>query len=132
MECVHILVRADSVDDRLFINLLGQGQLHQNAVDLGVLVQHLHQFQQLLLCGILIQCVLKGLEPNRLACFFLVVHIYPGRRVIAYDHNRQTNLQTGCSLQLGCFLLDLFLDLCGYFLAVNDLCHVPFLLNPYP
>ena len=42
MEPVHILVRRDRIDHRLFIDLRRQGQLHQNAVHAVIIIQRVY------------------------------------------------------------------------------------------
>ena len=47
VECVHIFQRGNGLDDQLFIEVIRQRHLYQNAVYLVVLVQHADQIQQL-------------------------------------------------------------------------------------
>ena len=42
VEAVNILVDADSVEDAALINMLGEGQLHEDAMNLGVGVVGFH------------------------------------------------------------------------------------------
>ena len=46
---MHILERMHGSDDGGFIDLAGQGELHQDAVDLRICIETLDQREQLLL-----------------------------------------------------------------------------------
>jgi hypothetical protein len=52
VEPIHILVGVDGQQDRVLVDVLGQGELHQDAVDLRVLVVALDQGQQGVLTGL--------------------------------------------------------------------------------
>ena len=51
VESVHVLFGIDGSDDGAVVQSLRQGQLAQNAVDVGALIEILHHRQQFLLCG---------------------------------------------------------------------------------
>ena len=42
MKAVNVLIDADGVEDAALVNVLGEGQLHEDAMDLGVGVVGLH------------------------------------------------------------------------------------------
>lgn len=50
MEAVHILVNVDGGKDDLAVNVSRQGQLHQDPIHLGVLVEVTHYLEQLFSC----------------------------------------------------------------------------------
>ena len=54
MDAVNVLAVVDGVDDLLLVDVLGQGQLHDKAVNVGVLVQTADAVQQLFLGSILV------------------------------------------------------------------------------
>ena len=121
----HILVGLIALMIAFSSICLGR-QLHQNAVDLGVLVQHLHQFQQLLLCGILIQCVLKGLEPNRLACFFLICSYTRDAGLLPTITTARPTCRPVAAFSWAASSLTCSFDNHGYFLRQQSLpCSVP-------
>ena len=47
MEGVHVFIGVDGIEDLVGVDGLGQGELHQDAVDLGVLVVLFQQGQQI-------------------------------------------------------------------------------------
>ena len=53
METVNIFTIVDGLDDFLLINMLGQGQLHNEAIHITVAIQTVYACQQLLFCHIL-------------------------------------------------------------------------------
>jgi hypothetical protein len=45
MEAIHILLQADSIQDPLLIDVLGQGQLHQDAMHILIRIVVLNHLQ---------------------------------------------------------------------------------------
>ncbi len=64
MEAVDVLVGVDGVQDLLGIDVLGQRQLNENAVDVLVRVQALHERQDLVLGRRLGELVLERLHAD--------------------------------------------------------------------
>ena len=122
VECVNVLVGANSVYNGIFVYLLGKRELDQNAVYSVVIVELFNQRQKLCLRGLFGKSILKGLKAHLCARLFLVVHIYSGSRVITYDNNCQSNGNALCFKLLGLSLYSC-LYLCGNCLAVNEICH---------
>ena len=90
MEPVDILVRLDRADDRELVDVVRQGQLAEDAVDLAVLVELIDQGQQFELgnrCG---QMVAVGSDPRLFTGLFLVVDIDGRTGVLADLDDRQS------------------------------------------
>ncbi len=67
METIHVLVQADDPQDRFIVQVSGQRQLHQDAINVGVFVQLPHQPLHLFLAGVLQQQGLGGIDTRFLA-----------------------------------------------------------------
>ncbi|MNC51590.1 hypothetical protein D3C75_1008870 [compost metagenome] len=110
----------DSVNNLVFVNMAGQGQLDENPIDLLVAVQAFHQRQKLLFTGVLRQTVHLGIDAGCFTGLGFVAHINGRSRVIAHQHYRQS----GLNLALGQFLHlkpEVLADGLNQFLAVNHL-----------
>ena len=55
MESVHILAVIDSLNDLLAVDVLRQRKLHNEAIDLGILVQFVHLGKEFLLGDITLE-----------------------------------------------------------------------------
>ena len=64
MKPVHILGRINGIDHQIFVQMLGQRQLHQDTVDRGIVVQLIDQRQQIGLGRIDIQLVLNRFHAD--------------------------------------------------------------------
>ena len=123
VEAVHILGGRDGFNDLVIVNVLGQGQLHQNAVNAGVVVQRCHAGQQLGFGHRGIVLFQHGVKAHVFAGLDLVAHIDLGSLVVAHQNHGQTGRHAlgleGCCTR-GDFLAQLF----GEGFAVDDLgCH---------
>ena len=121
MERIDILARIDRVDDSLLADVLRYRHLAQNAADVLVVVQLADEREQFLLCGLLRQCILFGIDAALLAGALLVADIDLARRILTDDDNRKTRADA-VFLQLVDFLEDASAYLCGYHLAVHSDC----------
>ena len=59
MEGVNVLIRGDSVDNSLFVDVLRQRELYKNAVYSVVAVKYVYKVEELLLSGVLVESVLE-------------------------------------------------------------------------
>ena len=123
MKRIHVLLGIDPQEDGLLVQVLGQGELAEDAVDGGVGIELVHQGLQLGLGGGLGQLVGLGVEAYLLAGSPLVADVDLGGGVGAYDDDSQS----GGDSRLGDELLGIFLDLPanggGDGFSVNDVCH---------
>ena len=101
--------------------MFGQGQLHKDAVYLGVSVHLLHQRQQIFLSGIYGQSVVVRMKADLFTSPFLGCDIGPGRRVIP-DQNHAEPWHHTLGLELSDLLFQFRTHICGDLLAINDLC----------
>ena len=100
MEPVGILGRIDRIDHRLLVDLIREGQLHQNAVNRVVAVEPLDQRQKLFLRGRVGQHMLEALHPGLERRLVLIADIDLARRIGADQHDRQTWRQIMLDFQL--------------------------------
>ena len=89
VEAVHVFVRVDAVGHRGLLDVRRQRQLHEDAIDLGVTVQTVDQFEQRLLGGRLRQIEVAGDDPGPLAVPPLGANVNAGRRIGADEHDGQ-------------------------------------------
>ena len=120
MEGIHILRRINRRKDLFFIQMAGQRQLNQYAVDLFPAVQLRDKVQQRLPVGIRRQSVLLGVDPEFLTGTVLVADIHLRCGILPYqDHRQAGNDPPGPQ---GRDLLLQFLPAAGRnLLSVNDL-----------
>ena len=129
MEAVHVLFRGQGVKDRPGVQTLRQGKLNQNAVHGFVLVQLLHQSQQVPLGNLRREAVGPGVDAAFRAVPLLAPDIDLRGGVLSRQHHRQH----GRAGQGGGLLPNLHLDFGGQGRAVKFDCH-PGLLpwSPFP
>ena len=89
MESVHILVGGDGLDHAVFVDVLGERHLNENAVHRVIVVQLLNQGEEVLLGGIRIEAVLVGFDSQLLAGSGLVPHVDLRGRIFAHQDHRQ-------------------------------------------
>jgi hypothetical protein len=88
VETIHVFVGVYRQQHRGFVDVLGQRELHQDAVYGGIAIQTLHQGNRSAwlvsreACAVGMETALFGLQT-------LVAHINPARRILADDHYRQ-------------------------------------------
>ena len=88
-EAVDVLPGVDCGDHARRVDLLRQGQLDQDPVDLVVGSQPPHQVDQLRLAGAAGQLVMQRAHPGLLAGPVLVGHVDVRCRVLPHQHRRQ-------------------------------------------
>src|SRR5262249_12219969 len=115
------LVGVDGVEDRLRIDLPGQRQLHEDAVDGRILVQAIDEREQLALCGRIRQLVLVGIHPGFPRLPALVLHIDLAGGVLAAPHDGQAGGEAVLRLQRAHLLRDAAAQTGRKGLAVDDL-----------
>ena len=89
MEAVDVLVRVDGIDDGLLVDLVGQWQLHQDAVHGRVVVQFLDLGQQRLLAGAGVHLVLIGVHAGFDGLFALGADVDLTGRIFAHENDGQ-------------------------------------------
>ena len=114
VEAVHILGGRDGAQHLAFVNMLGQGQLHQNAVHSRIGVHLGDDAQQLLFRGFGGQLAAQIEDAAFLAVLFLTADIDLRGGIFAH----QQHSQTGAAGQGDGFCRHLLLDLFGKSLAV--------------
>ncbi|MNT93800.1 hypothetical protein D3C72_2353580 [compost metagenome] len=92
MEAVDVLGRVDGLQHRGFVDVLGQRQLHQDAVHRGVAIQLGDQRQHLGGAGLGRQAVFEGADARLAGAQHLVAHVHVAGRVVADQHHRQRRL----------------------------------------
>ncbi len=101
----------------------GQRQLHQNAVDGGVVVQALDQVEKLALRRRFRQVMLNGVKTAFLGLAALGSDIDLACRVFADNHHCNTGHDAGCSHELFGLGLHRGNHILGELLAINQLGH---------
>ena len=75
METVDILTIVDGLDNLLLVDVLGQGELNDKAIDIVVVVQFVDTSQQLGLCDVVLKTNQCALEATSLASQNLIFNI---------------------------------------------------------
>ena len=124
VESVHVLQRVDGIQNLIFVNVLGQRQLHQDAMESEVAVEFGYPGQKLLLAGILRIHDGLGIDAQFGAGLALAGDVGDGGWVFADANHHQARRDAYClelrypSLQL---LADVFSDpgaayqFCGHY-----------------
>ena len=89
MEGVHVFVGINAVEHLVGVDVLGQGQLHQDAVDLGVLVVLVQEGQQGRFGDIRLLVVLNGIETEFVGGLLLGGDVADGAGVLAHQDGDQ-------------------------------------------
>ena len=90
MEAVDIFLRRDRQQHLLGVDLRGQRQLHQDAVDLVAPVQIVDQGQQLVGGDVVGRRVLLAVDTELLAALHLVANVDLRGRIVSGEHDRQS------------------------------------------
>src|SRR5690606_34038737 len=106
METIDVLVGPDAFQQQGGVQVRWQGQLHQDTVDGGVVIEGVDQPQQLFLTGFGWQVVGVGDETDFLTVLALVCDIHLGGRIAA----DQNDSEAGDAQALFAALLDLVGD----------------------
>ena len=107
VEAVHVLPRVDRLDHLLRINVLGQRQLDDEAVEVVVRIELSDLLEQLLLCDVRLEAQGLAADPACLAGDHLIVHVGLAATIVADEYGDQS----GRLVSLGDHLLHLRLDL---------------------
>ena len=95
MEAVDILVGVDRRDDPLLVDMVGQRQLDEDAVDRIVGVELVDQIDQLLLADRRIAAIFEALHPRLDRRLVLRSDIDLARRVLADEDDRKARRAPG-------------------------------------
>ena len=122
MEAVHIFRGIDRFKNRRFVNLLWQRQLHQDSVNIVILIQSADDGKQVLSGGCCRQRNLLRLNSYFGASAYLVPHIDRRSIVVANQDGNQTGFYVVLCPQLPRFLGDFVLDLLSDGSTVKKFC----------
>ena len=89
VEAVRVLRGVDGLDHRFGPDGVGQGKLHEDAVDLRGVVQAPHQPEQRRLGGAGVETVLEGGHAGFAGLLRLVAHVDQAGRVLSHQHHRE-------------------------------------------
>ena len=121
METIHILTVVDGLDDLLLVDMLGQGQLHDETIDIVVLVQLIDTSQQFSLCDVSLEADERRFETTGLAGQHLILHIGLRTTVVTHEHSCQMGLLATTGHDLLYLFGYLSLDGCCRCFSVNQL-----------
>jgi hypothetical protein len=121
METIYVLFRQDGFGDLLLIDVLGQGQLNDESVNSGIVVQLVHHAEQFFLGDSVFKLEQSALETACLASKYLVADVCFATAIMAHKYCCQ--VWSACArgydvLYLG---LDFGLDLSSCCLSINYL-----------
>ena len=89
MEAVDVLDRVDGADHAPLVDLAGQRQLHEDAVDRVVGVQLRDELEQLRLARLLRQAQVACLDPDLERRLVLAPDVDVRGRIVADEHGRE-------------------------------------------
>ena len=121
MKTIHIFAGADSFYDFLRVDVRRQRQLHQNAVDAGVLVKRFHTGQQVGFAQGSVILFQHRMQSSVFTRFDFVAHIHLTGRVVTHQHNGQPWCDAAGLERLSAGS-DVPAQLLGKGVAVNQLC----------
>src|SRR5690554_5454448 len=121
MKAVHVLVRANALEQLGGVQVGGQRQLYQDAVDGRVIIEPIDQRQQLFLSGVGGQVVGKGDEAHLFTVLALVRDIDFGSGIVADQNDGQTRDAQPLLLALVYLVGDFTPEIGGNLLAIDQL-----------
>ena len=121
MEAVNVLTVVDGLDNLLLVDVLRQGQLDDETVDVAILVQTVNAGQQFLLGHIGLIAYECRLEATGLAREYLILNVCLRAAVVTHQHCGQVGLLAALSHYLLHFLGNLGLDGSCRCFSVNQL-----------
>ena len=89
MKAVRVLCRCDRVEDRLLVNVLGERNLHEDAVDRIVCVELVDQLQKRGLARVGGEVVVPRFDPDLGAALAFRSHVDVTRRVVPNEHRSE-------------------------------------------
>ena len=95
MKAVDVLERVNPFDHGRLVDLPGQGQLHQDAMDRRIGVQAVDCGQELILGGLAGQPQDGPVHPGRLAGGLLVADVDLAGRIVAHQDDGQAGYDPG-------------------------------------
>jgi hypothetical protein len=122
MKTVHVFRRIDRLDHPLLVDVLRQGQLHQDTVHRRIAVQIGDQRQQFTLAGRGGQLVLEAAHARGDSLLALVAHVYLAGGVTAHQHHGKSGLKIVGSFQSLHFLGNALAERFRPRLAINAFC----------
>ena len=123
MKTVDIFVRRNRFENFFRANMRRQRQLDQNAVNVFVFVELVHEREQFSFRNRRRQQMLERFDADFLARFFFVAHVNVRRRIVAHQYHRQARRHAPAPLQTFDFFFDLFLNFLGDGFAVDNRGH---------
>ena len=121
MEAVDVLAGVDSFDDALLVDVLRQGELDDEAMHLGVVIQALDLAEQTLFGDVILEADQGGAEAHLGAGLDLSGYIGLAAAVMADEDSYQVRgffASCDASSYFGC---DLLLDLSGGCFTIEEL-----------
>ena len=125
VEAVYVLAIVNGFNDALLVDMLGQRQLYDEAVHVGIVVQDMHTLQEPLLGHIVLKADERRLETALLTGQHLVLHIGFRATVVPHEYSSQMGLFATRGHYLSHFLGNLRLDGSRRSFSVNQL-HILF------
>ena len=120
MHAVDVLVRVYGEDDLPLLDVRGQGELDEDAVEAGVGVELPHEADELFLGGLLRQLDRLADHVRLVAGAALVPHVDGGGGVASHEHGGETGGYTEAFPERARFLGDLAADLLGHLLTIDN------------
>ena len=127
METVDILTVVDGLDNLLLVDMLGQGQLHDETIDIAIAVQAVYTGQQFFLSDVILIADERRLEATSLAGQHLILYVCLGATVVTHEDCCQMGLLATTGYYLFYFFGNLGLDGRRRCFSVNQL-HISYLL----
>ena len=122
VKAVHVLVGQDCLGHSLFIEVAGQRQLYEYAVNAVVGVQLVDQRQDIVLGSVLVERMLHRVKATAFRALFLVADIDLAGRVLTDDDNGEPGLELVLLEEIGRFGRNLFGHLGGFYFAIDACC----------
>ena len=119
VEAVDVLTVVDSLDNLLLIDMLGQGQLYYEAVDVGIVIEAVDALEELCLGDVILIAYEGGLETACLTGEDLVLDVCLGATVVAYENCCQMGLLAATGYDVFYLLCYFCLNGCGCRLSVD-------------
>ena len=121
-EAVHVFRSGNALQDPLFVQMFGKGQLHENAVHLFGDAKRVHERLHFFLRAFRGQMIGKGAYPDLFARLDLIADVYLRRGVFPHENDRKADISL-FALKRRYFFFEFTAQLCRERLSVNDCAH---------
>ena len=120
METVNVLTVVNGLNNLLFINMFGQGELHNKAIDITIAIQIVDTGQKFFFRHVILETDERRLEATGLTSQYLIFYVGLRTAVVPHQYSGQMGLLTTTGDDLLYLFSNLGLDSRSRCFSVNE------------